>query len=152
MRKRSVVLPQSERKWLQIEDFEFLCFNFARDNLSFDEPIPEYETRDNSLLESALGSPQQMFGGRLLYPSLVKQGAILFYSIIKNHPFRNGNKRIAVISLLVFLSLNHKWVSINERELYFLAKNTAETKPEERVIVLNKLEKVIRSHLVNYSK
>ncbi len=95
-------------KWLTLEDFEYLCFDFTRAYLTFVEPIPDYSVSDTALLESSLGSPQQSFGGRLLYPSLLKQGSILFYSLIKNHPIKNGNKRIAVMSLLVFLSLNGK--------------------------------------------
>lgn len=104
MRKPSGDLPlRKNTVWLTIDDFEFICFDFTREYLTFDEPIPDYSTKDSALLESALGSPRQTFGGKLLYPTLLKQASILFYSLIKNHPFKNGNKRIAVISLLVFL-------------------------------------------------
>ncbi len=80
--------------WLEIEDFEFLCFEIARELLTFEEPILDYSTRDQALLESSLTSPKQTFGDKLFYPTLVKQAAILFYSLIKNHPFRNGNKEL----------------------------------------------------------
>jgi death-on-curing protein len=48
--------------------------------------------------------------GKRLYPTLVATAAILFYLMIKNHPFQNGNKRIAITTLLTFLYNNNKWL------------------------------------------
>lgn len=150
MEKPSKNSPAFSIKWLQIEDFEYLCFDFTRQYLTFDQPIPDYSTRDTALLESALGSPQQTFGGNLLYPTLVKQAAILFYSLIKNHPFKNGNKRIAVISLLVFLSLNSKWLSVLPGDLYKLALDVSNTKPEEKQEAIEMIESVVDNNLDEY--
>ncbi|MCX6785530.1 MAG: Fic family protein [Candidatus Komeilibacteria bacterium] len=50
--------------------------------------------------------PYQTFGGKQLYPGLIKKSAILFYLMIKNHPFQNGNKRIAMTTLFYFLYKN----------------------------------------------
>lgn len=50
--------------------------------------------RDLGLLESSLGHPQQTFGGDDLYPSWSRKAAALGFSLIKNHPFVNGNKRV----------------------------------------------------------
>ena len=138
--------------WLNIEDFEFLCFDLARKLMTFEEPIPDYSTRDNGLLESALGSPKQTFGGKLLYPSLEKQAAILFYSLIKNHPFRNGNKRVAVMALLAFLSLNKKWLSIKPMPLYILAHSLSASKPKERSKILKDLDEIIKKFLVDFKR
>lgn len=149
MEKPSRDLPPSkEIIWLTIDDFEFICFDFAREHLTFNEPIPDYSTRENSLLESALGSPRQSFGGTFLYPTLVKQASILFYSLIKNHPFKNGNKRIAVMSLLVFLSLNNRWLSINPYDLYKFAQGVAKSKSKEKDKVLKTIEVTIEKNLI----
>lgn len=129
-------LQTSDSKWLTPEDFEFLCFDLARELMSYGEPIPDYSTRDNSLLESALGAPRQTYDNKLLYPTLQKQVAILFYSLIKNHPFRNGNKRIAVMALLAFLSLNNRWVNIDPLDLYNLACFVSESKAVDKDQVL----------------
>ncbi len=134
-------------KWLTIEDFEYLCFNSAKEFLSFKEPIPDYETRDDALLESALGSPRQTFGRKLLYPTLNKQAAILFYSLTKNHPFKNGNKRIAVMALLVFLALNTRWLSSSSSELYLLACNVSSSNPNEKDQQLESIEKFIEKYV-----
>ena len=50
--------------------------------------------RDLGLLESALAQPRQTFGGQDLHPSLVEKASAVGYSLIKNHPFVDGNKRI----------------------------------------------------------
>lgn len=145
-------LPTPESKWLTPEDFQFLCFDLARELMSYGEPIPDYSTRDNTLLESALGAPRQTYGGKLLYSILEKQAAILFYSLIKNHPFQNGNKRIAVMALLAFLSLNNKWVNIEPFDLYKLAVSVSESKPIDRDQVLKLIEDKITDNLVNFPR
>ncbi|MCL4374262.1 type II toxin-antitoxin system death-on-curing family toxin [Patescibacteria group bacterium] len=136
--------------WLEPDDFEYLCFDFTREQMSFDEPIPDYSTRNNDLLESALGSPKQTFAGQFLYPTLIEQASILFYSIIKNHPFKNGNKRIAVMSLLVFLALNNRWLSISPHNLYKLAVLIAGTDPQLKDKVLAKIKKNVRKYLIAF--
>ena len=57
-------------------------------------------------LESALAPPQMTFGGAELYPTLVDQAAALGYTLIKNHPFLDGNKRTGHAAMEVFLVLN----------------------------------------------
>ncbi|MFH1832850.1 MAG: type II toxin-antitoxin system death-on-curing family toxin [Candidatus Levyibacteriota bacterium] len=143
-------LPPRETVWLTIDDFEFICFDFTREYLTFDEPIPDYSTRENALLESALGSPRQSFDSRLLYSTLVKQASILFYSLIKNHPFKNGNKRIAVMSLLVFLSLNNRWLSIEPYDLYKFAQEVAKTESKEKDKILKTIEETIEKTLIPF--
>ena len=62
--------------------------------------------RDEGLLESAVNLPFQTFGGTELYPSLLEKAARLGYSLINNHPFIDGNKRIGTHTMLVFLDVN----------------------------------------------
>lgn len=148
MPKPSEDLPIPDTKWLTLEDFELLCFNAARELMTYHEPIPDYSTRDNSLLESSLGSPRQTFGGKLLYPTLEKQGAILFYSLIKNHPFKNGNKRLAVMGLLAFSTLNGKWLSVTPIQLYDLACAVSESKPVSKDHTLAEIELFLTKFLI----
>jgi death-on-curing protein len=58
--------------------------------------------RDLGALESAIGQPRQSFGGQDLYPSVAAKASALGYSLISNHPFVDGNKRLghAALSLL----------------------------------------------------
>lgn len=62
--------------------------------------------RDRSLLESAIGNVQAMFGGQYLYPDIYTQATAYLYSIVKNHPFVDGNKRAGAMAAVVFLELN----------------------------------------------
>lgn len=62
--------------------------------------------RDLGMLESAMGQPRQTFDGVDLYPSLAGKAAALGYSLIMNHPFIDGNKRIGHAALEATLMLN----------------------------------------------
>ena len=62
--------------------------------------------RDAALLNSALESAFATFGGKELYPSKEEKGARLGYSLISNHAFVDGNKRIGMYVLLTFLETN----------------------------------------------
>jgi death on curing protein len=57
-------------------------------------------------VESALAQPQMTFGGEELYPTIVEKASSLGFSLIKNHPFIDGNKRIGHAAMEVFLLLN----------------------------------------------
>ncbi len=52
--------------------------------------------RDVNALESAVAQPRMTFGGQELYPSIAEKAAVLGFSLIKNHPFLDGNKRIVM--------------------------------------------------------
>ena len=149
MKKPSKDSPPHKTVWIDIEDFEYVCFNLTLKFLTFNEPIPDYNTRNNALLDSALASPRHTFDGKLLYPTFVEQASALFYSMIKNHPFLNGNKRIAVMTLLIFLAVNGKWIKIKPLGLYELAIVTAKSEPKLRDIVLKKNAEIIKKYMIN---
>ena len=73
--------------------------------------------RDENLLDSALNSPFQTFDSKELYPEILDKAAQLSYSIIKNHPFLDGNKRIGTHIMLVFLALNNTRLTYTQKEL-----------------------------------
>ncbi len=62
--------------------------------------------RDLGSLESAIAQPRMTFGGEDLYPSVAEKAAALGYSLIKNHPFVDENKRVGHAAMEVFLVLN----------------------------------------------
>jgi death-on-curing protein len=62
--------------------------------------------RDLGGLESALAQPQMTFGGQELYPSLAEKAAALGFSLVCNHPFVDGNKRVGHAAMETFLVLN----------------------------------------------
>ncbi len=84
--------------------------------------------RDNSLLESALSSPFQSFGGQEIYPDVIQKACRLGVGIIKNHPFLDGNKRIGCHMMLIFLALNGIEVDCDPMELADIIVGVASSK------------------------
>ena len=74
--------------------------------------------RDYNVLDSALETPFQSFGGDELYPTIQAKAARLGYGLIKNHCMIDGNKRIGTHSMLVFLALNGIELKYMQKELY----------------------------------
>lgn len=62
--------------------------------------------RDLGALESAVAQPRMTFGGDDLYPTLTAKSVALGFSLIKNHPFVDGNKRVGHLSMEMMLVLN----------------------------------------------
>ena len=64
------------------------------------------ELRDLGALESAVAQPRMTFGGEDLYPDLPSKAVALGFSLIQNHPFVDGNKRVGHAALETLLVLN----------------------------------------------
>ena len=73
--------------------------------------------REDNLLDSALKSPFQTFDSKELYPEIIDKAAQLCYSIVENHPFIDGNKRIGVHLMLIFLELNNVKINYTQKGL-----------------------------------
>lgn len=117
-------------KNITIEEVEKLAHKLAQIQMGWNEPIPDFGTRYPGKLESCLAAVFQTFSRRDLYPSLSDKAATLFYLMIKNHPFINGNKRIAVSSVLVFLAINNKWLYVSNTDMYEMAVTVAKSSPQ----------------------
>ena len=83
------------------------------------------EIRDEGLLDSALNAPFQTFAGMELYPTIIDKAAHLGYSLIKNHAFVDGNKRIGTHVMLAFLMLNVIDVDYEDEDLIQLILGVA---------------------------
>jgi death on curing protein len=136
-------------KIITVKEVEYISFRLAKETLSYNEPIPDFNTRFPNILESCLISPFQSFSGKSLYPSLISKAAILFYLMIKNHPFQNGNKRIAMTTLFVFLYKNKKWIEVDTQELYNFTVWVASSPPKVKDETVKAIEKFIKSNLVS---
>lgn len=62
--------------------------------------------RDHGGLESATARPQATFGGEDLYPDVAAKAAALMHSLVMNHPFVDGNKRVGAMAAELFLAVN----------------------------------------------
>ena len=132
---------------ITIADVEYIAFRLAKELLSFNEPIPDFSTRFPNVLESCVLTPFQSFSVKALYPTLVAKASVLFYLMIKNRPFQNGNKRIAITTLLTFLYGNNKWLKADTQELYNFTVWVAQSPAPFKEQVVAAIQKFIRDHL-----
>lgn len=135
-----------------LTEVKFIAHRLAKEFLEFNEPIPEFRTRFPNVLESSLAVPFQQFGGKPAYPGLIGKAAMLFYLMIKNHPFQNGNKRIAMTTLLVFLYKNKKWLKVSNQELYNFAVWVAQSPATLKNSVVLGIEDFLKKYITNYIK
>ncbi len=73
--------------------------------------------RDRGLLESAVAMPHATFSGQYLHPELPDMAAAYHYHLCANHPFVDGNKRVAVTAAEVFLLANGLELHCTDEEL-----------------------------------
>ena len=133
---------------ISIKDVEYIAFRLAQETLEYNEPIPDFSSRFPNVLESCLAVPFQTFMKKSLYPKWLDKAGILFYLLIKNHPFQNGNKRIAMTTLLVFLYLNGKWIKVDIEALYNFTMWIAQSPPKMKEAAVNLIREFIAQHMV----
>ncbi len=79
--------------------------------------------RDVGAFESAIAQPRMSFGGNDLYPTIVEKATALCFSLVMNHPFLDGNKRIGHAAMEIFLILNGYEIdsTVDEQEIIILS-------------------------------
>jgi death-on-curing protein len=82
--------------------------------------------RDAELLASALAQPEATYEGLYLHSEVVEQAAAYGFHLAQNHPFLDGNKRIALAALLVFLEINGRSLRVEQESLYAVMMSVAE--------------------------
>ena len=82
--------------------------------------------RDEGLLDSALEGVFAGFGDKEFYPSKEEKGARLGFSLISNHAFVDGNKRIGVYVMLSFLEMNGIKIQCSDEDLVHIGLSVAD--------------------------
>lgn len=136
-------------KSINITEVELIAFCLAKELLGVNEPIPEFSTRFPNVLESCLAVPFQKFSKKDTYPSLIDKAAILYYLMVKNHPFQNGNKRIATMTLLIFLFKNKYWIEVDNMEFYNFSMWVAQSPAKLKDEVVDGIKKFIKMYLTD---
>lgn len=134
---------------LTIKEIEYVTHRLAKELMHWNEPIPDFSSRFPNILESCLAAPFQTFGKKNLYKGLIEKSATLFYLMIKNHPFQNGNKRIAMTALFYFLYKNKKWLKVDNRELYNFARWVAESNLKLKNETVLAVKKFLKTYIVS---
>lgn len=100
-----------------------------------------YGIRDKGLLESALYSPLATFGGEDLYLDTFTKVAVLIFKITNNHPFIDGNKRIAFVIAVTILKLNDYEFNAEQTEIVQFMLRIAQGKSD-----IIEIEQWLRNH------
>ena len=97
-----------------------------KDILTFREQLDKATgVRDVGLIESAVNAPFQTFGGKFLYPDVDERAARLFFGLVKNHGFIDGNKRVALHALTVYLKIYGVKLNCSQAERVSVTMNVA---------------------------
>jgi death-on-curing protein len=92
--------------------------------------------RDRGSLESAVARPAMTFGGEDLYADLAAKAAALMHSLVLNHPFVDGNKRIGVAAAEFFVDRNGFVLAASDEELVRMALSVAEGAVEAEALAI----------------
>jgi death on curing protein len=84
--------------------------------------------RDRGLLESALAQPKRTFSGKEVHKTLFDKAAAYGFHVCSNHPFTDGNKRVALVLMDVFLQKNGWEIQATEEETYSMMMSLASGK------------------------
>ena len=92
--------------------------------------------RDRGALELAVARPAMTFGGEDLYADLAAKAAALMHSLVLNHPFVDGNKRVGVAAAEFFLEYNGQSIEAADEELEATTMSLAEGKLEAEALAI----------------
>jgi death on curing protein len=105
---------------------------------------PRPPVRDVGLLESALARPQTTVFGEDAYPSFHEKAAALLHSLVKNHPFVDGNKRMAFATVVAFAALNGFTTRPEDKRPWFdLVVGVASGDLDEVAVIAGKLSDLL---------
>jgi len=134
---------------LEIDDCERIMVNLKQELIAKKEAGELFGKENSGRFEGIIKGLYQTFGGKEVYKSIEEKAAHLLYLIIKDHPFLDGNKRIASILFVYFLERNnysHKknWErKINDNALTALALLIAISDPKEKETMINIITNLI---------
>jgi death-on-curing family protein len=113
-------------RWLTVDEVRKIHYELVKDFSSTSDPINPPGVRSEHLLGSAVYRPQTAIGSDLKYPTVETSAAALLHSIILDHPFHNGNKRTALVSVLVFLDENGFFPEFDQDDVFKLLLQIAQ--------------------------
>ena len=137
-------------KRITIEELEYIAQLFSEYMIKEIDNDPGYQVRNSGKLDSSITQPFQQIGGNDLYPTLISKASMLYYFCIKNHPFEDGNKRMGIFALLIYLYKNGYWLDTSNEELFDITVYTAGSDVKNMEEVVMKIEEFIKKGIVKY--
>ena len=126
-------------------DSEIITYTNCRnviDNLKYSKTSEIFGKERGDLFKGILGNIYQSFAGQDVYPTIQEKGANLLYLLIKDHPFTDGNKRIAATMFIYFLNFYGMLYKddveiIDNKTLAALTLLIAESNPKEKNVIID---------------
>lgn len=112
--------------YLSVKDVLDVHEALVTDFANTSDPLDPPGVRSESLLESAVNRPRTGIGEQLKYPTAEMAAAALLHGLVHDHPFHNGNKRTALVAMLVFLDENGMLLTCDEDGLFKLVLQLAQ--------------------------
>lgn len=109
---------RDDLRYITAEEIEQIHYQIAQDFRDTPDPIAPAGVRSPELLESAASRPTTGLGVHRKYPTVEMAAAALAHSVIHNHPFYNGNKRTALVSMISFMDENGLMLTSSQDELF----------------------------------
>ncbi len=103
--------------------------------------------RDFGLLDSAVNSVLQSCGEKDAYPTIIEKASRLCYTLISDHAFHDGNKRIGILAMKTLLEINNKHLECSDQDLIYLGEGVEKGKIKYPGIL-----NFVKSHLTNLEK
>jgi death-on-curing family protein len=122
----SIVGHPSQLRHLTRDQVERIHFALVKDFEESSDPLWPAGVKNPTLLESALLRPRTSNGASLKYPTIEMAAGALLHSLVHNHPFHNGNKRTALVSMLAFLDENGRTLTCDQDALFKLVLQLAQ--------------------------
>lgn len=115
---REIGHVRDDLRYLSADEIEQIHHQIAQDFKDTPDPIAPAGVRSTDLLASAAARPAAGLGAYRKYPSVEMAAAALAHSVIHNHPFYNGNKRTALVSMMAFMDENGLVLASSQDELF----------------------------------
>lgn len=109
---------EREVRCLDLEEVLSIHYALCEDFLTHSDPIEPKGPRDHNMIESAIFRQHTSAANTRKYPTVEMTAAALLHSLVLNHPFYNGNKRTALVAMLVLLDENGTMLTTNEDSLF----------------------------------
>lgn len=128
--------PQDMR-WIKTEEVLKIHKELVKDFANKKDPISPPGVKSIELLESACFHPETSLNGIYKYCTIESVAAALLYALVHNHPFHNGNKRTALVSMLAFLDKNGIIMQCSGDELFDFVLKVA----KHRIVIFHSKHK-----------
>lgn len=142
--KWMIIGHKRDLRMLTYEEVLNIHYALVEDFAKHEDPIDPPGVKSESLLHSAVFRPQTAIGDQPKYPTVEMAAAALLHSLVHDHPFHNGNKRTALVAMLVFLDNKKNLADAEALSIAeWICSNCRSIEHGERPVPFRKLKQIL---------